>query len=1363
MSALPEPLLERWQPLRLGLRNLYRYDQEEFRFAGGRLLLRGNNGTGKTRVLALTLPFLLDGEVSPARIEPDGNRNRRIEWHLLLDRYPERTGYAWLEFGRLDGGIARYCTIGCGMRAMQGHQGLRGRWFFVSQQRIGSNLELASTERVPWSRDQLREALGTNGTVYDTAESYRHAIDERLFGLGEHRYRALIDLLIELRRPQLSRELDEDRLSSALSQALPPVSQDVLDVVAESYRALERERNELLGMDRAAGAVGEFNQIQRRAVQVHAAGSADRVASTHGRYEDAQGAVRSASDAHRLSLAAYEQAQGQLIASEHLQAQAAGEERALESSEAMRSAKHLDRMQEEAARARDVAEQTEADAGRVGSELSRRKAQLSDAAQAERGAVDSCERAAAAARAAMSEIGPPPAAAPAQDLASALGADLPNRRRAARQLGEREQVLADRTSAQHAIQGRVVDAEAYRDRAQTQVEAAESELELSAAAVIEATVAHQRTLRALTVDADIVAKMPEWVRDPASESPYGLALAAAAAAGRSHWAHHGGELRAQLTAAERKMAEMRAEADQLRAGHDPGPPVPAWRTGAARAQRAGAPLWRLCEFREQLSEAERAGLEAALQAAELLDAWVHPDGRLERADGDVCLIRAPELPQGSNLAALLQPAIDTGDCWAGAVTAATLNALLAGIAIHPPSPAATTGSAPAGKAPAGGSCAEPAEPSPHGPLWVGSDGCWGNGPLHGRWHKEAAEHLGAGARSATRRRRLEAIATELARLAGEAERLAAALRASEEQLRWIEHELSSQPDPLPLRSAWLHHRQRLGLLAEARDLLAVRQSELATAAAATALAVAARTQLAEDCQLLAWVGRPTELRDAIEEAQRRLAALSVQVQAVRQGRERAGVAAEEVARVLAQHGPAFAQAARMRAHATSISAEADTLQLSLGATVADLMARLQQVRERQTKLAVERRRAESSRSQAHGEIGRTGEAERHSLERLEDATRERGEALAALLQLSTGGMLTGLGGEFLQPLPRDASDTRVLDLARALRRDSQGVARDPATADRLAAQVSAAIQQLQAVLSSSDLRPITEFRHQLMVVMVPFQGADRTTVELESLLRADAANRHLLLSAREREVIENFLIDEAANDLHLRLHHAEEWLARVNAELSERPMSTGLALRFRWLPSDDGPEGIAEARERLLRPSQLWSPDDRGGLATFLQRRIHAARDGLSGGTWQEQLAIALDYRLWHRFTIERRQDGRWQRLTRRTHGTGSGGEKAVSLTMPQFAAAAAHYQAAPLAPRLILLDEAFVGIDGDMRRKCMGLLAAFDLDVVMTSEREWGCYDTVPALAIYQLAASEGGSCVTATRYVWDGRRRVRDGADDP
>ena len=89
--------------MRLGLVELYHYDVEEFWFRDGHLMLRGNNGTGKSKVLSLTLPFLLDANLSASRVEPDGDRGKRMEWNLLMNkRYERRIGYTWMEFGRLN-------------------------------------------------------------------------------------------------------------------------------------------------------------------------------------------------------------------------------------------------------------------------------------------------------------------------------------------------------------------------------------------------------------------------------------------------------------------------------------------------------------------------------------------------------------------------------------------------------------------------------------------------------------------------------------------------------------------------------------------------------------------------------------------------------------------------------------------------------------------------------------------------------------------------------------------------------------------------------------------------------------------------------------------------------------------------------------------------------------------------------------------------------------------------------------------------------------------------------------------------------------------------------------------------------------
>jgi uncharacterized protein YPO0396 len=264
--------------------------------------------------------------------------------------------------------------------------------------------------------------------------------------------------------------------------------------------------------------------------------------------------------------------------------------------------------------------------------------------------------------------------------------------------------------------------------------------------------------------------------------------------------------------------------------------------------------------------------------------------------------------------------------------------------------------------------------------------------------------------------------------------------------------------------------------------------------------------------------------------------------------------------------------------------------------------------------------------------------------------------------------------------------------------------------------------------------------------------------ELAADLQREVADRQRLLSAKEREIIENHLIGEVATHLHERLRAAEGLIATMNGELDRCTTSTGMKLKFQWEALEDSRPGLTEARKRLLRTSATWSAKERAAVGEFLHREIQRERAADEAGTWQEHLARALDYRAWHRFGVERFQDGQWKRLTRRTHGTGSGGEKAIALTIPKFAAAAAHYKTAdPHAPRLILLDEAFVGVDTDMRGKSFGLLHAFDLDFLLTSEREWGCYRTVPGLAIYQLATRPGIDAVGVTRWLWNGHERLR------
>ena len=95
-------------------------------------------------------------------------------------------------------------------------------------------------------------------------------------------------------------------------------------------------------------------------------------------------------------------------------------------------------------------------------------------------------------------------------------------------------------------------------------------------------------------------------------------------------------------------------------------------------------------------------------------------------------------------------------------------------------------------------------------------------------------------------------------------------------------------------------------------------------------------------------------------------------------------------------------------------------------------------------------------------------------------------------------------------------------------------------------------------------------------------------------------------------------------------------------------------------------------------------------------------------------------------------------------------------MHLPLFATAAALYDLAPAAPRIVALDEAMDGIDPQTREQVFALLVEFDLDWVMTSYDLNPCVATVPRAGFYELHRDNAEWGVWAQHFVWDGRERT-------
>lgn len=1371
--ALPRPTLPRWRPLRLGLVELFQYDSEEFWFRDGHLLLRGNNGTGKSKVLSLTLPFLLDAQLKPSRVEPDGDSGKKMAWNLLMNSYHRRIGYTWLELGRVaEDGTPRYLSLGAGLAAAAGRPQVDS-WFFIIEEaeeapRINQDIWLTNAQRVVLTKERLREALDGHGQIFETATSYRRAIDERLFRLGAQRYDALIDTLIQLRQPQLSKKPDEIALSDALTEALPPLAPDLLGDVAEALGRLEEDRR-LLEEYKTLGR--HVQQFERR-YRIYAGTLSRRQART---VRQAQTEFDNASRARAEAQAAFDRAQSNEAQArldyDNAETVLAGRRARLEelrSDPTMQDANRLESAEKDAGQRRSAFETAgvavqEADA-RVQRSIADTVRALGRATQAERNVAGLRHDSAALATAAG--IAARHADSPFATLAPPALLEMIERGFDSASVGLRNLVAERREQirlmrVRYASLERAEDAFAHQRNAREdrRREAdmairlradADAEVEQQGYGLVSAVQDYFDGLRQLRVDpaanAAALAALADWVVTVEGDNPAQSLLRRALEENGLRLAKLHADLDAQRHAVETERALLEDERIRLEAGRDIAPPAPYTRDADVRSARPGAPLWQLIDFRAETTASQQAGLEAALEAAGLLDAWLSPDGQLQTRDGGCALHDTHVLPrrqQTRTLADFVQAAVPD-DC---ALPPHLVQDVLSGI-----------------------TCAD------HDPAdceaWIAPDGRFRLGALAGAWTKPAAVYIGHAARVAARKRRLADIADRLAQLAEDLRAVQAAAEQLERERAAANTEWRQAPADDALRNAHFaakaaaagaqSARERLAgaeaSCREAEQILMTLRERIAADAADLRLPLVAGELSAIEAALDQYQDAQLRLVQAIREL--RTALPDLQRQQGRENELRADLAMREN------------QLATARIEAEESAARFAVLRESVGAKVDELRQRLSDAR-----ADFEMGEANLRRSNHALRIAGEARAVADTLVQaanvtLQERTNTRGELVARLQRFASTGLLASALPKIDLP---DMSVPWTIDPALALaRRAEQELASlrdDDDTWTRIQRQFGDELTGLQTALAALGHQAPAEPNDWGFAVHIIYQNRPERPDRLAARLAEEIIQRDELLTAREREILETHLQDEVASAVQHLLQAAEQQVDAINKELYVHPTSTGVRFRLLWQPlseEEGAPVGLPDARKRLLNTSaELWSEDERKVVGTMLQQRIAAERERADaavgrdgGGSLLEQLARALDYRHWHRFRVERWQDGLWRKLS----GPASSGERALGLTVPLFAAIASFYSQGSykLAPRLMLLDEAFAGIDDAARAHCMALIRQFDLDFVITSEREWGCYAELPGVAICQLQRREGIDAVFVSRWSWDGRARIRESDPD-
>ncbi|MFI0411524.1 TIGR02680 family protein [Actinomadura sp. 3N508] len=1331
----------RWKPVRAGILNVWRYYDEVFEFHKGRLLLRGPNGSGKSKVLELLLPYLLDASLKPSRLSTFGGSERTMHWNLMGDGHTgtTRVGYVWLEFTR-DG---HWFTCGARLQATSNTKNVTPAYFTTSR-RVGvpGGLSLTGDGGRPLTRTHLGEAIGADGHVHESADEYRTTVRRTLYGgLTEQRYDSLLTALRQLRTPKLSERLDPGLLSQLLSSALPPLGEGEIHEIAEGFERLDRQREELRRLDDHVREADQLAARQRTYAQRVLRAAAQELISATSTMDGRTAKARTGREDQERAKADHERAAELLEGEEERGRMLVAQREALVESEAYRAGHDLATLQEAARKAEATAADTRKVARRHAQEAERRREGAEQARQDAASRRSLTERAAAEAaraaeRAGLAAVHREAAAAieavpPVGDEAAATAAVKRARELTAAAVGSRERQIDELKKAierHRTAVDRRTEAETDRDARRIRLAKATRTRDVARGDHARVRDALAGALAAWAgacvhlapLDGEALRAAVDDERECGE-----IVFAAQAEAIRRFTAARSG-IEARRSRIEEELAGRRRERDEL-ARRKAIAPAAVRSRPAERAGRPGGPLWRLVAFADGVPPGDQAGIEAALEAAGLLDVWVLPDGGLLRDEEDAF---APSLLArpfaGRNLADVLVPEPGTG------VPPEVLRAVLSGVAFA-------------------GTALEADHAAAAGP-----DGSWRVGTVTGRWTKPAPEYIGATARERARRLRIDELDAQIGVLEAEVAGCASAFRDVESAEGALDAELGDRPRHKPLTDAAKKLEGAERDLAHREDELRgaeehVRHWENAVTGALRELtALGAEHGLPVSEEALAKLA--TALRDAretgnawIEHSAALFAADARAADTGRTARDYEHTAAESEARADGDAQAAAELAERLR-----------TLQATIGAEHREVLENLQRVK---ADADLNQRRCKGLRgelSDLSGRIGRLTAVVEAADRARDEAVADRDRAAVRFRHLAAGHLTSDAGLDV--PLAPGDGVKATLEGARTVSARLGRTPHEPKNVREAAARLTDALHHARDVLADqADLELVPD--EDVQVLTATMNGVRVGAAELSAALRSERDQRRHDITAKERDLFDRTLAGDTRRHLADRIRQAHDLVDGMNARLERVRTASQVAVRLVWQIDPQQPPGVRAARDLLLRDPARLSGDDREALYRFFRDRVEEARAANTAASWEEQLMDVLDYTAWHRFTVRlERADGRgWQDLTRKLHGALSGGEKAIALHLPLFAAVAAHYQTDPGCPRFILLDEVFVGVDTANRGQVFDLLVNLQLDMVLTSDHEWCDYRELDGIAIHQLitgADGDGDNAVTTARFIWDGHR---------
>lgn len=1369
----------KWQLHRAGIFNFWYYDDEELDFAGGKLLLRGSNGSGKSVTMQSLIPVLLDGRKSPDRLDPFGSRARRMEDYLLgekgvVDR-DERTGYLYLEYQRQ--GMDQYLTTGIGLRAKRDSNLQFWGFIILDNRRIGRDLVLYKTEysledgkeqKIPLVRRDLENRLGQGGRVVRTQKEYVELVNKHIFGFESlEAFEDLIKLLIQLRSPKLSKDFKPTIIYEILNDSLPGLSDDELRPLSETIENMDQTKqqlDQLLRDQRSLKNLCRQYDVYNRFVLAE---KADGYLRAQKKGDDLDirerkllNSLEQDREDHARLTAEWEQLKREEVVLK-------GEEAALKEHDVFKAEadkvgieRNIATLQENIRKKTNGLEQKRQSELRLRREIEGEEAKTTKAETAMKGLLDNLATEAGEALFTGHHIAAEEFRRKhkeeftfilwkkeAEDYLARLDGILKVLREQSRAREKFEEADRDRGEAQRQL-----------DQAEHEASKADAFFDEERGRFLSVFHFWVKQNREMLLSEDEIQRTSERALQMFEPYRFEDVREAVAEAYVRHSERLRGELadqKQQIKVKKQAILEKNKELNGWKRKKDPEPErhpdTEAARAGLDAAGIPYLPFFAAVEFHERVTEEERERIEAAITQMGLLDALIVPERFLDRVDRHDRVIRpAPQL-FAHTLADFLIPTPAVGS----AITTQDIDNVLRSVLIDD----------------TGGDQA-----------FLHEDGSYRLALLKGHApRQDRSIYIGKEARRRYRQEVINRLAAELEVL--ESER--AALEQTEQQLQGclgqLRKEYAELPGDADVSAAY-------GMREESRQQVKIRgeevqkKDELLRKAMERLQEVRARlrtltegltlpgTEEAYDTALRHMRGYRDYLHK-LELAHKDFTNCRSRIVHCRWSLDEvvrdAGVLEKELAALNGELETNSQRRAQIIRRLKELGAD------EIRARIEEVLKRLAElpgaIEELNTKIGDTRHKIEDTRK----EIG---------------VTRRKQEAARFLHGLWKRTFLDELKLELTVSVEigSDPADNDVSRIAQSVVQQ-YGATSGELDRDKVTARLSEAFFREQAVLIeyrlvqetvlAMDDKTVDEEDEELTIhldqlrqkarrvqLLMEYDGKRVSPYYVLNRMEKDIDTQRTILTERDRELYEEVIMHSVGRIIRGRINRAERWVAKINRLMEERNTSSGLTFSIRWRPRTAEHEYEMDTQdmvELLQRDPRLYKEEDVQRVTQHFRSRVGRAREALEdkgyGETFHQIIKEILDYRKWFAFTLYYRRTGDQRKeLTNNAFYKFSGGEKAMAMYIPLFSAAYSRYlDARDDAPYIISLDEAFAGVDEHNIRDMFDLMENLGFNYIINSQVLWGDYDTVSALSISELVRPQNEPYVTVIHYRWDGKIR--------